>query len=275
MADLSLSHPIWRYLFLNEPFTNNTFTPVPVDKSFFYNSNPIIIGGCGRSGTTLLASILGSFSSIYLIPTETALLCPGCYGSMQKPLPLSEINTKLPIMVETLSKYCFDKSWANKLTWCEKTPRNIHYFENIYRYFNGHVSLINIVRNGLDVILSKHSSDPSSYWVDSERWIAEVQLGIELSKKIKILTVRYEDLVTNPQKVFEEIASFTNIDNLSGFEENWYDNTTLHTDFSYGGKVSAINTSSIDKWKADTSGRSNKMLNDPKAQKLLEHFNYL
>lgn len=275
MTDISLAHPIWRHLFLDESITKSDFQPVAVARSFLYDSNPIIIGGCGRSGTTLLASILGSFSSVYLIPTETSLLCPGCYGALQKPLPLSSINRNLSISMDTLSKLCFDQTCTNKQTWCEKTPRNIYYFEKLHQLFDGNISLINVVRNGLDVVLSKHSSDPSGYWVSPERWVTEVDLGIHLSKRIRMLTIKYEDLVVSPKATLSKISDFTKIGELKHLSDDWYNKTPLHTDFSFGGKVSAINKYSLGKWKTDTTGRSKFLLDYPNAINLLNFYNYI
>ena len=85
MTDLSLAHPIWKHLFLGHQSFNADYQPV--SQSPDPNGlPPIVIGGCGRSGTTLLTSLLSSYNQLYVIPCETSLLCPGCYGPNQLPL---------------------------------------------------------------------------------------------------------------------------------------------------------------------------------------------
>jgi hypothetical protein len=137
MIDTSLSHPIWRKIFLNESY-DPTFESVHCDPTFF-SLYPIIIGGCGRSGTTLLASIFSSFPNIYVIPCETALLCPGCYGNFQYPLPINDIRLQSSISLDSFFSSCFDASYTSFNTWCEKTPRNIYYFKEIHEIFSGKV----------------------------------------------------------------------------------------------------------------------------------------
>jgi hypothetical protein len=45
---------------------------------------PIIIGGCARSGTTLLLSVLSCHPNIYAIPDETYTFCPTRQGCDSK-----------------------------------------------------------------------------------------------------------------------------------------------------------------------------------------------
>ena len=44
-------------------------------------ASPLIIGGCGRSGTTLLLSVLSAHPKVLAIPHETEAFCPGAYGA--------------------------------------------------------------------------------------------------------------------------------------------------------------------------------------------------
>ena len=96
-----------------------------------------------------------------------------------------------------------------------------------------------------------------------------------MSKSIRVLTVKYEDLVSDPNKTLQEIAEFAGLGDLPKLHDQWYDNTTLQTDFSYGGKVKAINKSSIGKWRTDVTGRSKSLLDDSKARQLLRYYQYI
>ena len=89
---------------------------------------------------------------------------------------------------------------------------NIYYFQKIYSMLNGRVFLIEVVRNGLDVILSRHSSNLDTFWVDQDRWIHEVELGRSYHGVFPFLTIRYEDLVTDPQSVLNSIRNLTGLE---------------------------------------------------------------
>ena len=274
MTDLSLAHPIWKHLFLGRQSFNADYQPVS-QTPHPNGLPPIVIGGCGRSGTTLLTSLLSSYTQLYVIPCETSLLCPGCYGVNQNPLPLSEINTSLTPDFETLYNICFDIPIDQSTIWVEKTPRNIYYFQQLYSMLEGRVFLIEIVRNGLDVILSRHSSKLESYWVDQDRWIHEVELGRSYQGLFPFLTIRYEDLVTDPQSVIDSLRNFTGFEFFSKYDSNWAKNAKFSRDFSYGGDLTPLHTSSVSKWKSDTSGRVDRMLKCPSAVSLLKHFQYI
>ena len=77
---------------------------------------PIVVGGCGRSGTTLLLSILGSHSSVGAIDEELYCFYPG------------------PYRIKRLINAIKDSGFENK-RWCEKTPKNIKIFGRI-EFFN-------------------------------------------------------------------------------------------------------------------------------------------
>ncbi|MCA9555784.1 MAG: sulfotransferase, partial [Myxococcales bacterium] len=50
---------------------------------------PIIIGGCGRSGTTLVASILSCHPRIAVVGPETRAFAAGAYPSDRPPRPFT------------------------------------------------------------------------------------------------------------------------------------------------------------------------------------------
>ena len=150
-------------------------TAIFLDLSYFlrrikvaiiFRAPPIIIGGCGRSGTTLLASILSAHPRIYVIPEETTTFCPGAYSEH---VDLNaEFDTR-KFYLKYFSKYNF--LFAR---WCEKTPKNVLFFDRILKHFKNRVKLIHMVRDGRDVIFSRHPRNPHEYWVSGKRWIDDV-----------------------------------------------------------------------------------------------------
>ena len=128
-----------------------------------FQDMPIIIGGCGRSGTTLLLSIISAHPNIFAFPKEIGVF--------------SEWHNSNP-RIDRLYRYVLVNSLPNeKNRWCEKTPGNVRHFDKILSYFNNKVKLIHIIRDGRDVMLSKHPKKPDSYWIFPVIWINDVKEG--------------------------------------------------------------------------------------------------
>ena len=170
-----------------------------------FTSSPILIGGCGRSGTTLLLSMLSAHPRIFCIAEETMAFCPTAYHET--------VDLNAPFEVENFyNSYFPDNIPESCDRWCEKTPKNILYFDRIISHFGGNVKLINIVRDGRDVILSKHPTNKSTYWVDPDRWINEVKIGLNYENHPKVFTVRYEDLILDYENSMSSICEFLEIE---------------------------------------------------------------
>ncbi len=70
------STPLWKALLFEQRLPWRYKHIIGRIKDFRLYKSPILIGGCGRSGTTLLTSILSSHPKIALIPHETGIFCP-------------------------------------------------------------------------------------------------------------------------------------------------------------------------------------------------------
>ena len=89
-----------------------------VNKKHF-DGKPIIIGACPRSGTTLLLSILDAHSHIFGIQNQTYVFASWDYHDQ-------------PNRMDRLYReFIFNKIPAGKKRWCEKTPKNIEFFDKI------------------------------------------------------------------------------------------------------------------------------------------------
>jgi len=181
----------------------------------------IVIGGCGRSGTTLLLSILSSHPRIEIFE-ETFSFYP-------RPMRLHKLCNQI------------EKTQG---VWCEKTPKNIHEFKAIKKLFKNKVKLVHVVRDGRDVVTSRHPSNPNSYWVPIERWVDDVSKGLKVKDAY---IIKYEDITKDTQNALRKLFTFLDIP---------FDDKILNPEF-YGlnssdawfGKGKSINTQRIDKWK--------------------------
>jgi len=91
--------------------------------------------------------------------------------------------------------------------WCEAPPRNIHHVENILQYWDK-TFFINIIRDPRDVLTSKHRNKPGEYWVSLNRWVKDVNRGLEYEDHPRVFTVRYEDLVQNFEPTIQKLCAF-------------------------------------------------------------------
>jgi hypothetical protein len=161
-----------------------------------FHRAPIILGGAPRSGTTLLLAVLGSHPSIYSIDYETASLHPRV-----RPLKLLKF-----LLLE--SKTELRRIPKEKTRFCEKTPGNVLQGSEIIDLFHGEVKIINIFRDGRDVVTSRHPLRPEEFWVKIETWCHYVERGLALDHFPQVMSIRYEDLVAEPEETLKRVCSF-------------------------------------------------------------------
>jgi hypothetical protein len=236
-------------------------------KILWLNRNPIIIGGCGRSGTTLLLSVLSCHPNIFAIEEETRGLCPGGY----LPNPTVDAPFKLKKIYRYLIKHEIHRSSKR---WCEKSPRNVLYFGRILRRFGKRTKIIQMVRDGRDVVTSVHPSNPSKFWITPQRWIQDVTEGRKYENNPQVLTIRYEDLVCKYESTVRRICHFIEEDFVDGFN-GYPTNSKITRNVAWFEQAENINEKSIDRWKKDAyQKRVNSLLSIPAAGELLRHYGY-
>jgi hypothetical protein len=232
--------------------------------------SPIVIGGCGRSGTTLLAAMLGHHSHIQLIPYESLALCPDGYR-MHVPEPRPPDLRKLLGALHRL-EIPPDKSRC-----CEKTPKNVQYFGAILDYLGRRVRIIHLVRDGRDVVLSMHPRSRSRSHVAPERWIDDVSAGSRFDAHPQVLTVRYEDLVTDPVAELHRIFDFVD-EPFEPVHESYVEGRATSMEVEALGAVArrAPDPSSVGRWRERESDPHVQALQrSPVARALLDRYGYL
>ncbi len=181
-----------------------------------FSETPIIIGGCGRSGTTLLSSMLSAHPQIFAITNETHAFCGTRKTGKRNKFNLSNLY----------ANFFFEKIPQPCKRWCEKTPSNILYFQELLDYFDNRVKLINIVRDGRDVVLSEHPSKPGEYWVAPERWVNDVSASLPFENNSNVYTVRYEDLISEYEQTMRKLCQFLGIEYTESLAD-WYKHTKI------------------------------------------------
>ena len=226
------------------------------------------IGGCGRSGTTLLLSLLSAHPKVYAVPHETEAFTPGAYP------PEGEISLDGDFQIDFPFTHFLrdDVDLAGVDRWCEKTPMNLHLFGRLVKYFGKRLRFINIVR---DVITSHHLQDPTSYWVAPDRWIRDVRAGRRHKGHPQFKTIKYETLTTDPTGCLRDLCEFLGEAYSSRFEE-YPESATITTSTAWFGGAQSVQRRSEKRWtKGVHRPVVDTLLDRPEAVELLRHYDYV
>lgn len=224
---------------------------------------PILIGGCGRSGTTLLLAILGAHPKIQAIDHEAYLFNA---PSTKKNDLLRSLRINFNLIRGGI------KPTADR--WCEKTPTNVLKLKQIDLFFKGKFKFIHIIRDGRDVVTSRHPTKPDCYWVDIDRWLNDVQAGLEYTDSHNVKTIKYENLILDFKSTMKSITDFIGLDFVSKVSE-FYKYTNIQNDRAWTNSVEKIKSKSIGRWKEQKyKERINVFYKNNEAIELLKKLDY-
>ncbi len=176
-----------------------------------------IVGCSPRSGTTLLMELMKNCFDIDLYAEHE--------GRMLK-LPSKRCNVYLT-----------------------KKPKDILKIEPILKVMKN-LTVIFMVRDPRDVVVSKHRKCPDQYWTGLGMWKAYTPMGKKLEKHPRFLSIKYEDLVSKPNEIQcfiqEKIPYLKRTKLFEEFNENLA--VSVGAEKALGG-IRAVSTSSIGNWK--------------------------
>lgn len=233
-----------------------------------FTGTPILIGGGARSGTTLLLSILSAHPSIYAFRKELGLFK---YGKEQD-------GRFRPERIDRFYTGILRTRIDRKVTrWCEKTPNNIRYIDRIDSFFQQEeYRFIQIVRDGRDVILSRHPHTTHRYYhVEPREWVADVQEGMKYMDRENFLTIRYESLIGDFKNTMATVCDHLGLD-MSDEILNFYKHASVRRNPAYFSGLQKMHSNSLGKWKKpEYKERVDELLSYPGAIELLKKFDYL
>jgi len=232
-----------------------------------FHDPPVFIGGCGRSGTTLLLSVLSAHPKLFCHPKEL-----GLFNNKET----VELNGKkiLSRRHRLYQSFLMNSIPSTATRWVEKSPSNIRHIEKISTYTAGNFKFIQIIRDGRDVILSRHPTAPDRYWVEPARWINDVTIGLQWLEDPRVLTIRYEDLLSNYETTIRSICAHLGIDTTPEIL-NWHEHARVTENRAFFSKVQPLTTSSIGKWRDSKNAKRVAELTDqPEAMALLKRYGY-
>ena len=234
---------------------------------------PILIGACPRSGTTLLLSILAASERIFAIPNQTYAFSRWA----QKIDPENRQIHYTALRIDRLYReFLYNKIPPKAVRWLEKTPKHVKSYKKILNYLNNRIYIINIIRDGRDVVTSKHPRIRSdSYYLEAERWVEDVNLGLDLEGHPQVLNIRYEDLIDVFEPTMQKIYNFID-EPVPDSLLVWNKKTTIKRSKHWGKPVQKLYADSIKRWqKPEHKEKIDRFMQNKEAVALLKKLNYL
>ena len=252
---------------------------------------PFFIIGSGRSGNTLLRSILSGNSDISIPPESYRIPfaikkfhifnnrdwedivsqvlkefedCKEFYTweiditDAQKRLEnISDSKRTLSNIFDELFCTYTEKHSPGSKIWGDKTPMNTLYLDWIGTVFP-RSKFIHIIRDGRDVASSYLKMERyDTILAAANRWINSIESAQSFGSKIKenYIEIRYEELVTKPEEVIKDTCDFLDID----YDSKMLDHTKQvkklgDTDKEHHSNLSKpISSDSVGKWRNNLS----------------------
>jgi hypothetical protein len=253
-----------------------------LDGAKFVSALPVIaIGGCARSGTTLLRVMLDTHSRVSVGPPSNVFV--------PTPIAFDEIAYRYDIPLEALreldaatedraefidrfARYCLAQT--GKQRWGEKTARNLLRFDWIRAHFPQGVT-IHVIRDGRDVVCSLRSHrkrrvvdgvlQPTGYVLPLEACVDRWLLSMEIAQRYQGMPghyeIRYEDLVMRSAYTLQQIVKRLSLP----YEEAMLKFHTVKTPYRdplrFPQNVEAtqpLSTTSVGRWRRDLNASEHK-----------------
>lgn len=144
----------------------------------------IFITGCAKSGTTLLYRLFNYFEGVELLIDEQ--------GTSK-----NEVWLKTIINTQENGKHLVGKRKRKTILSLNMPTKDL--FEQRRQILDNDIKIVNIIRDGRDVILSDNKKVPVERWMSS---ISQRNMFIDIINA----EVRYEDIIYHPDEVQERLA---------------------------------------------------------------------
>ncbi len=230
---------------------------------------PIIVGGSKASGAELILSILSSHPSIHAVrglKLEYPGYHPRSLGARRAFAPNSRSPQKAsPIDLRYLKKTFIQEKIAQETQrWAGANRLNIIIYQELLNYYGKDLRILNVVRDGRDVVVEDDIKIMARHAVPCDRWVYDVKEGMKFEDHPQVLTIRYEDIIRNHERTIRKIAEFIGEEDIAPL---------LH----YPKKAQMIEPHYwIGKWRQPQyADRIEQLLQTPGAQECLQHYGYI
>lgn len=205
---------------------------------------PVFIGGCDRSGTTLLGAMLGAHSECLCVPesqfkidvlrslerVQPEVDLPSAFNMIKNHwrFKLWELDIDLSPAVEKaiegsypglikwiINRYGEKVGKPDSSIWVDHTPTNLKYAATLASIFH-EAKFLHIVRDGRAVAASVIPLDwgPNTIINAAHWWVEKVAYGLSAESflgKGQVIRLRYEDLVREPTPTLKRVCSLLDI----------------------------------------------------------------
>ncbi|NCS28705.1 MAG: sulfotransferase [Microcystis aeruginosa F13-15] len=227
--------------------------------------NTVFVVGCPRSGTTLLQRILSTHSQLFSIQGETGFFS---YQNIFSPrrkhfgLPNKKLKQLFNNSVDIVDFFARGVTLLSQENggkrFVEKTPQHILHLPFIFKHFPNS-SVIHILRDGRDCYCSSksHPNVPQNknIKVFAKYWRKCVRVPLNYQDNKKLLTVKYEELVSKPWLEIPRVMNFISLE----AEEVQFDPTFIGNDNRANSNVfrrlrEPVNPGSVNRWTSELTG---------------------
>lgn len=203
---------------------------------------PVFIGGCDRSGTTMLGAMIGAHPDCITTPESQFkisafqninqngnqlqqylrnILNNWRYRLWAVDKSLGEIDVEKlgqnygEILQWCVQQYAIKNNKKDFKFWIDHTPSNLKYALKLLQLFPG-AKFIHIVRDGRAVAASLLNLDwgPNSIIHAAKFWLENVSFGLALETHLtsdQIRRVQYKDILLEPERNMREICDFLSL----------------------------------------------------------------
>lgn len=249
------------------------------------DKRPIFVGGCDRSGTTLLASMVGGHSDVNCLPeaqfiaryagaqrdissVAADVLEHRRFGLWQMPVSQEDREDILAsqdyatLIHKIASLYGRHHNRPEQRIWLDHAPNCIMSVEALLRVFPD-AKFIHLVRDGRAVAASWLGMDwgPRHITTVADTWALRLAAGMAAEAKYpeSVIRLKYENVVTAPEQEMERLSDFLGI----SFEEDMLlarglvlpsRSASTHKLLKENGKT-GVSISALDKWKTTLTQR--------------------
>jgi len=202
---------------------------------------PVFIGGCVRSGTTMLGDLLGAHPRHVCLPETSykfALLRTWRWRQasrdgdravawLEGQSKFRELGVDLGARSEVgalgfrdlfdrlAAAYARSVGRADATVWIDQTPQNVVLGSTLLEEWP-EGRLVNLVRDGRAVAASVLPLDwgPNNATIAAQWWVRAVAHGLAMEASFpgRVLRVSYEDLVREPERILRGICEFADIE---------------------------------------------------------------
>ncbi|MEM9955318.1 MAG: sulfotransferase [Chloroflexota bacterium] len=281
------------------------------DSSNSLSCDPLIIVSAGRSGTTLLRSMLVMGNDLAMPPENDKLpLMMMHYASMQEigwsnlsrtVLSHMEVSTfydmwqldfnamyaqaralpdeqkSLGRLIDLIYLRYADVHFPNATVWGDQTPDNMLYFHWFMKVFPK-AKYLHVLRDGRDVVSSLLKMPAFEVDTSVERWNQAMQRAIKIKQSLpasQFAEMRYEDLVSNPEQTLQRVCDFAGIPYKPVMLDFWKSDTTVEHQWyeHHQNLAKPLSTKSVGRWRERLTNEQQQIVNT-ELREMLDYYGY-